>query len=174
MGEKLNFEIVPLTEIISRVKAPEGNGFRPVVLVVDDEIVIADTLAAILNRNGMAAMAAYDGRSALDIARTIPPNLLLTDIVMPDMNGIELAIAVQEEVADCKILLFSGQAATVDLLTSAQMDGHNFAVIAKPIHPKELIAHISESLQSQAAHGQTDAVKPSPGRATNSPRRNTG
>ncbi|MGC1783991.1 MAG: response regulator [Acidobacteriaceae bacterium] len=151
MSEKSNFETVPLAEIPSSAKIPEGDGFKPVVLVVDDEIVIADTLTAILNRNGMAAMAAYDGRSALDIARTIPPNLLLTDIIMPDMSGIDLAIAVREEIADCKILLFSGQAATMDLLASARMDGHDFSVIAKPIHPQELIARVSESLQSQMA-----------------------
>ena len=109
---------------------------------------LGTTLAVILARNGIAAIPAYDGQSALDIARVIPPDLLLTDVMMPDMNGIDLAMDVARMVPDCKVLLFSGQAATKDLLAVSCADGQHFAIIAKPIHPKELLVRISASLQS--------------------------
>jgi DNA-binding response OmpR family regulator len=146
MYKKTNFEIVPLAELSAKGLTPDGGQPKSIVLVVDDEAVIADTLSAILTRNGIAAMTAHDGLTALAIARVIPPDLLLTDVVMPDISGIDLAAA--EIVPHCKVLLFSGQAATKDLLAEAHEGGRDFSIIAKPIHPKELLARISESLQS--------------------------
>jgi DNA-binding response OmpR family regulator len=120
----------------------------PVVLIVDDERIIADTLSMILSRSGFAVLTAYDGQSALELARIIPPELLLTDVMMaPGMNGVELATAVAETVPDCKILLFSGQAATVDLLADARDTGHNFTLLTKPLHPTELLARIAAALE---------------------------
>ena len=109
-----NFESIPIDEITS---PPDGEEYRPVVLVVDDEIAIADTLAIILSKNGFAAITAYDGKSALEIARVIPPDLLLSDVAMPEMTGVELAITLHEQIPDCRVLLFSGQSLTVDILS---------------------------------------------------------
>lgn len=116
---------------------------QPAILVVDDERVIADTLAAILQYQGFAARAAYNGESALDLARENPPALLITDVVMPGMTGVELAIALKRAAPRCAILLFSGQAATADLLAEARDAGHHFTVLSKPVHPTELIAKVS-------------------------------
>jgi DNA-binding response OmpR family regulator len=151
MSKKTNFEIVSLAELSAKGLIPDREQQKPIVLVVDDEVVIADTLSAILTRNGIAAMTAYDGMAALAIARVVPPDLLLTDVVMPDMSGIDLATAVLQMVPHCKVLLFSGQAATKDLLAEARENGQDFSIIAKPVHPKELLARISESLQSVPA-----------------------
>jgi DNA-binding response OmpR family regulator len=149
MSLKMNFQTVPLTELASKGLTAETHQPRPVVLVVDDEVVIADTLVAILSQNRIAAMAAYNGKSALEIARVVPPDLLLSDVVMPDMSGIDLAIAIRQAIPDCKVLLFSGQAATVDLLGRARAAGHDFTALEKPIHPKELLARISEALKPE-------------------------
>ena len=146
MSQKLNLRIVPLAE----APAPDITEKRhPVVLVVDDERVIADTLAVILSNNGFAPLTAYDGESALEIATVIPPDLLISDVVMPGMTGIELAIAVVDTVPDCKVLLFSGQAATVDLLADARAAGRDFTTLTKPIHPTDLLARISGCLEDQ-------------------------
>jgi len=91
-----------------------------VVLVVDDESAIADTVAEILSRSGYAAMTAYDGNEALETALVTPPEMLITDVILPGMSGIELSIKMRRIFPDCKILLFSGQAATVDLLATAR------------------------------------------------------
>jgi DNA-binding response OmpR family regulator len=147
MSSQMNFPTVPLNELASRGLMPETDQPKPIVLIVDDEAVIADTLVAILSHNRIAAMAAYNGKSALEIARVIPPDLLLSDVVMPDMSGIDLAIAIRETIPDCKIMLFSGQAATVDLLGRARNAGHDFTALEKPIHPTDLLARISETLK---------------------------
>jgi DNA-binding response OmpR family regulator len=123
---------------------------KPVVLVVDDEAVIADTRAMILEHNGISAMVAYNGKSALEIAKTIPPDLLLADVAMLGMNGIDLATAIRQIIPKCGILLFSGQASTVDLLEAARAAGQEFTILPKPLHPTELLSRVSDTLESRA------------------------
>jgi CheY-like chemotaxis protein len=115
---------------------------KPRVLVVDDERVIADTLAKILDLNGYDASAAYTGTDAVESARSLQPDLIISDVIMPDMNGIEAAIKIRSFLPGCKILLFSGQAATADLLKNARARGHEFDILAKPVHPADLLAKI--------------------------------
>lgn len=115
---------------------------RPRVLVVDDEHVIADTLTIILNQAGFNASAVYTGNAAVDAARANRPDLIISDVIMPDMNGIEAAIHIREFLPACKILLFSGQAATADLLENARSRGHEFEILAKPVHPQDLLAKL--------------------------------
>src|SRR5512142_1168691 len=117
---------------------------KPKVLVVDDERVIADTLAIILNQHGYDASAVYTGYGAVERARAVRPDLIISDVIMPDMNGIEAAIQIRHFLPNCKILLFSGQAATADLLESARQRGHEFEVLAKPVHPADLLAKLRE------------------------------
>ena len=119
-----------------------GNNSKPRVLVVDDEHVIADTLAIILSQHGYEATAAYTGTAAVERARSIKPDLVISDVIMPDMNGIEAAVRIRSFLPDCKILLFSGQAATADLLESARARGHEFEILAKPVHPQDLLAKL--------------------------------
>jgi len=115
---------------------------RPKVLVVDDEQVIADTLAKILDINGYDASAVYSGFSAVESARALQPDLIISDVIMQDMDGIEAAIRIRKFLPSCKILLFSGQAATADLLENARSQGHDFEILAKPVHPAELLAKL--------------------------------
>ena len=138
-----------MSPVVSIDQAPSSapSEYRPRVLVVDDESVIADTLAEILSRSGYAAEPAYDGASALETALLKPPELLITDVMLPGMSGIELAIQLRRIFPDCKALLFSGQAGTSDMLASAHRAGHHFTLLTKPVHPKDLLAWVSESLK---------------------------
>jgi CheY-like chemotaxis protein len=122
----------------------ETTNHKPKVLVVDDERVIADTLAIILNKAGFNASAVYTGNGAVERARTDRPDLIISDVIMPDMNGIEAAINIRGFLPSCKILLFSGQAATADLLESARAQGHDFEILAKPVHPQDLLAKLRQ------------------------------
>jgi DNA-binding response OmpR family regulator len=126
-------------------------------MVVDDESSIADTLAEILSRSGYTAITAYDGDSALESALLMPPEMLITDVVLPGMSGIELAITVKRIFPDCRIILFSGQASTADLLTKANRDGHQFLLLNKPIHPADLLARIADGLQHRKAQPSATA-----------------
>ena len=117
---------------------------KPFILVVDDERRIAETLALILESKGYAAEAAHDGASALEICRQRLPDLVVTDVVMPGMNGIELAIAIRLQFPGCRILLFSGQAETLEILEDAKRRGYDFELLAKPLHPEELLKKVKE------------------------------
>lgn len=119
---------------------------RPFIVVVDDEKRIADTLALIFNAKGYAAAAAHDGPSALKICRQRVPDLVLSDIVMPGMNGVELAIEVRQQFRDCAVLLFSGQAETTEMLEDAKHRGYDFELLAKPLHPDELLVRVRKLL----------------------------
>ena len=125
------------------------NSQKPKVLVADDERVIADTLAMILNQSGFEARAVYSGEKALEIAPTFTPDMLISDVIMADLNGIDTAIKVRSLLPKIKILLFSGQAATADLLASAGHSGHKFELLSKPVHPSELLGWAAESLKKR-------------------------
>jgi len=112
------------------------------VLVVDDERLIADTVAAILNANGFEAVEAYNGEDALESARRFNPDIVLSDVLMPNMSGVELGIKIRQEFPRTRIFLFSGQAATSELMRKAHDDGYCFELFPKPIHPEELLAKL--------------------------------
>ena len=112
------------------------------VYIVDDEQVIAFTLEAILKNVGFDAKAFTNPLDALDAANSNAPDLLITDVVMPEMSGIDLGIHFRERFPKCNVLLFSGQATTSSLLEAARERGHDFTLLAKPIHPKDLLAAI--------------------------------
>jgi CheY-like chemotaxis protein len=149
MTPKLKIEVVPMAEVPKEDAPVLPRKRQPVVLVVDDERVIADTLSIILSKSGFSTMTAYNGESALELARTNPPDLLISDVVMPGMTGIDLAITVIQTIPGCKVLLFSGQAATVDLLEEARNAGHNFTTLTKPVHPTDMLRRISECLATR-------------------------
>ena len=109
------------------------------VLVADDEQVIANTLAIILNQAGFEARAVYSGEKALEMLESFQPNMLISDVIMTGMTGIEAAIETRARMPNCKVLLFSGQAATADLLEKARAQGHEFEILAKPVHPTDLL-----------------------------------
>jgi len=89
----------------------------------------------------------YNAQSALEQAAFCSPELVISDVVMPGMNGIEMAVLFGERHPACKILLLSGQAATMDMLEVVRTQGHNFEVLAKPIHPTELLARVEGQMQ---------------------------
>jgi CheY-like chemotaxis protein len=115
---------------------------NPRILVVDDEVIIADTIVQILNRNGFIAEAAYSGEQAIEMAKRNCPELVLSDVLMPQVDGVEAAIQIRQLCPDTRIVLFSGQAATLEILSRARDRGYNFELLAKPIHPTQLIEHL--------------------------------
>jgi len=112
------------------------------ILVVDDERLITDTICAILNENGFKAFGAYSGPEALEAAHEMRPEIVLSDVLMPRMSGVDLGIQLRNLYPEMKVVLLSGQAATSGMIQRAEADGHRFALIPKPIHPDELIARL--------------------------------
>jgi DNA-binding response OmpR family regulator len=112
------------------------------VLVVDDEPLIAQTVAAILNGHGFEALEANSAEEALQIARSFQPDIVLSDVLMPRMTGVDLGVRLRREFPQTRVLLFSGQAATSELMRRAEEQGYHFELFPKPIHPDELIARL--------------------------------
>src|SRR5882762_2591163 len=117
-----------------------ANNSKPRVLIADDEQVIANTLAIILNQSGFDARAVYSGESAIEALETFQPNMLISDVIMRGLTRIGAAIKVRSRLPQCKRLLFTGQAATADLLEKAREQENEFEILAKPVHPTDLLA----------------------------------
>src|SRR3981189_232792 len=97
---------------------------KPRVLVADDEQVIANTLAIILNQAGFDARAVFSGEKAVELLESFQPDMLISDVIMTGMTGIEAAIITRSRLPKCKILLSSGPAPTAPLLEKARTQGH--------------------------------------------------
>ena len=115
------------------------------VLILDDEQIIANTLALILNKNGYEACAVYNAQDAIQTASRLSPDVLISDVIMEGMTGIDAAIRISQLVPKCRIILFSGQAATADLLQRAEADGFSFEILAKPVHPRVLLERLTDA-----------------------------
>jgi CheY-like chemotaxis protein len=137
-----------------------SSGPVPRIFVVDDEHVIAATLATILHMNGFSARFFTDPVEALAAARLDAPDLLVSDVAMPGLTGIDLAIQIKAQYPDCKILLFSGQATTQDLLEDARSQGHDFQLLQKPVHPSVMLSVIGELATENSLAGSRTSPRP--------------
>jgi DNA-binding NtrC family response regulator len=114
------------------------------VFVVDDEHSIASSLAAILKLKGYRATAFTSPLKALEASRYDAPDMLISDVWMPDFSGIDLAILMAQQFPLCKVLLFSGQATTSDLLEGAHRRGHHFRLLQKPVHLRVILEEVAK------------------------------
>jgi CheY-like chemotaxis protein len=115
---------------------------QPRILVADDERIIADTLAAILSQNGYESIPVYGGRLAVEKARRWRPDLFLSDVSMPELDGIQAAIEICAMFPGCRVLLFSGEPSSKLLVREAGAKGHRFEFLEKPIPPVDLLRRI--------------------------------
>jgi DNA-binding NtrC family response regulator len=115
---------------------------RPRVFVVDDVPIIGFTLTAILESAGYTARSFSDPIDALRAAETNCPDYLISDVMMPTLNGVDLGIQFKAIYPSVKVLLFSGVPESADLWRDANSKGHRFKILAKPVHPEEMLAAI--------------------------------
>jgi CheY-like chemotaxis protein len=121
---------------------------RPQVLVVDDENLIADSVATILNRNGYDAVARYGALEAIHYVREWGPDIVIADVILPDLDGVRLAMAVRLLCPAVRIVLFSGNADTAPLVDLASNDGVSFELLAKPVHPAQLLKALKAQMSA--------------------------
>jgi CheY-like chemotaxis protein len=118
----------------------------PMILVVDDEPLVCDTLVQILREEGYEALSVSDGAAAVQLARHARPQVVICDVVMPGLNGIDAAKKIREFLPEAHIILFSGQAAAAGLIERAEIEGHRFEVLAKPIKPDILLKRVEAAI----------------------------
>lgn len=122
----------------------------PMVLVADDERLIAETLVEILEAEGFRALSVSDGAAAVRVARVVKPDVVVCDVVMPGLNGVEAAKQISRFLPEVSIILFSGQATAGDVIEGARDEGHQFVIFAKPVRPELLIAEIRRQLSTRS------------------------
>ena len=120
------------------------------IFVVDDERVIADTLCAILRYSGYDAVAFYDAEATLAACENDTPDVIVSDVSMPEMSGVEMAVQLKQRFPGCEILLFSGDAKSSGVLEAAHRKGYEFELLEKPIHPRDLLAKIEGAVLHRA------------------------
>lgn len=138
----LSFPTVPLKHIENQGLKPDGAETPPLVLVVDDERSIADTLVLILRRAGCAALAAYDGSSALEMARVAPPDVVVSDVNMRGMTGTQLAQRLRTEVPKCTVLLFTRHALMDESERTRFRSDSKVKILPKPTEPGDFLHEV--------------------------------
>lgn len=116
------------------------------ILIVDDEPAISDTLGLIFRTQHYEVHVRYSAESAIELLAEWRPDLAILDVMLPEMNGIDLAVAIKANYPTCHVLLFSGHANTSMLLEEAGRRGHQFEVLAKPVHPEIMLERASALL----------------------------
>jgi DNA-binding response OmpR family regulator len=110
------------------------------VLIVDDEILVADTLTLVFEKSGFSARAAYSADEAMASARTFQPNLLLCDITMPGKDGLALVHEMTRELPNCRILVLTGFYSNLksvrETATSLNLP---MSIFTKPCQPDDLL-----------------------------------
>lgn len=130
---------------------------RPLsVLVVDDEQFIAKSLATIFRNHGFDATCAYSGYDAIRSAKSLRPDVIISDILMPGMNGVDAAVSIFRHLPDAKYVFVSGFSGFQENLSAARNQGLEFLHLEKPVPPKLLVEYLAGCRrQNQSNH---DAV----------------
>lgn len=114
------------------------------ILVIDDEPSVADALRLILKDNGYEVAVATTGRAGLTLAKRRRFDVVVSDVRLPDVMGLDVLDAVRQERPGCSVILITSQC-TPNLLTAARARGA-FAVLQKPFPPRDLLRLISAAL----------------------------
>jgi CheY-like chemotaxis protein len=119
----------------------------PRILVVDDERIIADTLAMVFDLRGFAATAVYSDEQAVDLAKSVCFDAVVSDVMMPGISGIAMAVEIAKMNPRIAIILTSGNNAASELLQEARSRGYNFEIYAKPVQPTVIIDRLNQLLK---------------------------
>ena len=116
----------------------------PKILVVDDDPAIAEMLTIVLEAEGLEPIAVNDGNEAISTFREHDPDLILLDLMLPGMNGVDICRAIRTE-SSVPIVMLTAKTDTVDVVLGLESGADDY--ITKPFKPKELIARIRARLR---------------------------
>jgi len=128
---KPTLQVIPVSEV------PRTHLYK--ILVVDDDAGVANTTAAVLGSAGYECRAVHSA-AAIEVASAFVPDLVLSDVMMPDVNGVQVCMCIREQLPRCSILLFSGDVCHARMLMEQAQA--NFTLLTMPIAPDDLFRQI--------------------------------
>ncbi len=124
------------------------------ILVVDDELNIVELVAAYLRKEGYQVYTATDGISGLKAARSVRPDLIVLDIMLPGMEGLELLAQLRRE-SNVYVILLTAKSDETDKIVGLTVGADDY--VTKPFSPRELVARIKAALRRIQASASTDS-----------------
>ena len=131
------------------------------ILVVDDEPPILDLIASYLRADGFSVHTAQDGPGALAQARAVRPDLIVLDVMLPGMDGMEVCRRIQQEF-DVYILMLTARAEEIDKIVGLSVGADDY--LTKPFSPRELVMRVKAILRRSRALGPRNAAQRIPER----------
>lgn len=131
--------------------AREGQRLRTKVLVVDDDEALAEMIGIVLNNDGFETYFCYDGVQANDMYRSVRPDLVLLDLMLPGKDGIEILRELRKE-SDTPVVMLTAKSETADVVRGLEAGADDY--VPKPFKPAELVARVRARLR------ETDTREP--------------
>lgn len=128
---------------------PPSKPERTRILVADDEPAIVELLSTILEKRGYETASAANGALAVEAARTFRPHCVVSDVMMPVLNGVEAVMRIREMLPHSAVLLITGEIAADELLREARAKGHEFPLLTKPMSPSDLLREVAAQLAKE-------------------------
>lgn len=122
------------------------------VFVIDDEQIVADTLVQILTMHGYKAKGYYSGEAALADASEFRPQVILSDVHMRSIDGIETARRIQVFLPACRMILFTASVVRTEIHRRIRELGFEF--LPRPLHPREVLALLEDNSNRHRAGAQ--------------------
>jgi DNA-binding response OmpR family regulator len=114
------------------------------ILVVDDEAPLVDLVTSYLRREGYDVRAAFDGPTALALARAHPPDLVILDVMLPGLDGVEVCRQLRQ-FSDAYVLMLTARAEEIDTIVGLSVGADDY--VTKPFSPRELVARVKALLR---------------------------
>ena len=126
------------------------------VLVVDDDVKTVELVKLYLDRDGYQVLTAYDGIEALRLARESRPDLIVLDLMLPDIDGLEVCRTLRHE-SDVPIIMLTAKSTGQDKLTGLGLGADDY--VTKPFSPKELAARVRAVLRRLPGERGPEEIK---------------
>lgn len=143
-----------MTIAVKRIGGKVSVGTALRALVVDDSAVVRELIAVNLELEGFAVTTAGDGRTALDLARDVAPDVITLDVMMPDLNGFETLVLLRQDegTAGIPVVMVTGRAQEVDVARGTRLGVD--AYLTKPFEPAELVEVVTRLARGRRAAGE--------------------
>ncbi len=126
---------------------------EPRILVVDDDAALAEMIGIVLDSEGFTTETVGDGSAAMEAFRTVQPDLVLLDLMLPGIDGIEICRRIREE-SGVPVVMLTAKSDTSDVVLGLEAGADDY--IPKPFKPKELVARVRARLRRKDTDGSEE------------------